>query len=345
MEDTLKNARTVAGSCEIAIIGLFVAFLMTTTLPARADKDNRQTDSCEVKTVCVVGHRGVAGLKPENTLAGFSLALEMGVDAIELDVLMTADNELAVHHDFNLKPEIARHPGGNWLETRDGTQINQLTVKQLKTFDVGRLKPQTRYALGYPKQIPSDGERIPLLREVIQMIKKTDRDSVQLWIEIKTSPEEPHKTPPPETVAESVLTFLKAESFTQRVKILSFDWRSLIHIQKMAPTIPTVYLTSETKQFKAASFSNPWESTWTAGFDIGKHADSIPQTILAAGGSWWAPKYTQLNAKQVKEAHRLGLSIAVWTPDSKKAIKKMLDMGVDAVITNRPDLLQQILSE
>ncbi len=344
METNLKNTRAASGSCSGATIGLFVALLLTISLQVRAENCNWKADSDPVKRVCVVGHRGAAGLKPENTLAGFLFALEMGVDAIELDVLMTADKMLVVHHDFRLKPEIARRPGGDWLNDRIGPQVNELTVKQAKSFDVGRLKPNTRYASRYPEQLPSDGERIPLLREVIHLIRQAGRKSVQLWIEIKTSPEEPDKAPPPETVAESIVALLKEEKFIHHVKILSFDWRSLIHVQKIAPLIPTVYLTSNTMQFKAASFMNPWESDWTAGFDIGKYEGSIPQTIVAAGGSWWAPKYTQLNEKQVKEAHRLGIFVAVWAPDSIKAMKKMIEMGVDAVITNRPDHLQQLLN-
>lgn len=90
---------------------------------------------------------------------------------------------------------------------------------------------------------------------------------------------------------------------------------------------------------------NPWESDWTAGFNIGDYNGSIPRTIAAAGGRWWAPKYTQIKARQVKEAHQMGLCVAVWTPDSNQAIGKMIKMGVDAVITNRPDRAHQILAE
>jgi len=292
-----------------------------------------------------VGHRGAAGLKPENTLSGFVRALELGVDAIELDVLMTADNVLVVHHDFNLKPEITRRSDGSWLPPQAIRPIIDMTVKQLRAFDVGRLKPGTRYASRYPVQIPSDGEPIPLLRDVIQLIKDSDNAVVELWIEIKTTPESPDITPSPETVAEHIVALIKDQHFMKRVNILSFDWRSLIHIQKLAPFIPTVYLTSDTKQFKSASFMNPWDSDWTASFNIGDYDGSIPRTIVSAGGRWWAPKHTQIKAKQVQEAHRLGLCVAVWTPDSEKAIKHMIQMGVDAIISNRPDRVHQILDE
>jgi len=329
----------------ISAVSLLLFFLLATCLHTHAASCKNPSGIDAAKSIRVVGHRGVAGLRPENTLAGFSHALDLGVDAIELDVLMTADKKLVVHHDFGLKPEIARLPGGTWLNNGKRIQINKMTVPELKIFDVGRLNPNTRYASRYPDQEPSDGERIPLLREVIQLTKTSGRESVQLWIEIKTTPETPGLTPSPETVTEKVLALLQAQQFTRRVKILSFDWRSLIHIQKIAPSIPTVYLTSDIKQFKAASFMNPWESEWTAGFNIGDYQGSIPQTIMAAGGNWWAPKYTQINAKQVKAAHRLGICVSVWTPDSKRAIKNMIELGVDAIITNRPDRLLQILAE
>jgi glycerophosphoryl diester phosphodiesterase len=321
-----------------------VAFIVALSFAANADPSCRKHKNNGSNLVWFVGHRGAAGLKPENTLSGFAKALELGADAIELDILMTADKKLVVHHDFRLKHELTRQSTGSWLATQATKAVIDMTVKQLQEFDVGRLKPGTRYASKYPQQIPSDGESIPMLRDVIQLIKESDNTSIELWIEIKPPPDRPQLTPP-ETVADHVVALLREYQFTQRVKILSFDWRSLIHIQTIAPTIPTIYLTSENKQFKAASFLNPWESDWTAGFDIGEYDGSIPRTIHAAGGSWWAPKYTQVQAKQVQEAHKLGLCVAVWTPDSKKAFRQMLRMGVDAIITNRPDRLLQLIAE
>ena len=85
----------------------------------------------------IIGHRGAAGLAPENTLAAFARACELGVDGIELDVLVSADGELVVHHDFRLKPEIARTADGNWISSASPPAVKDLTVAQLKTYDVG----------------------------------------------------------------------------------------------------------------------------------------------------------------------------------------------------------------
>jgi hypothetical protein len=68
----------------------------------------------------IIGHRGAAGLAPENTLAAFTKAMDLGVDGLEMDVLLCADGEIVVHHDFGLKPEIARTPGGKWCAGSDG---------------------------------------------------------------------------------------------------------------------------------------------------------------------------------------------------------------------------------
>ncbi|MCU0594609.1 MAG: glycerophosphodiester phosphodiesterase, partial [Desulfobacterota bacterium] len=145
----------------------------------------------------IIGHRGAAGLAPENTLAAFARACELGIDGIELDVLVSADGELVVHHDFRLKPEIARTADGTWIPSASPPAVKDLTLAQLKTYDVGRLQSKTSYAGRYPEQTPVDGERIPSFKEVIQLFKKSCSASTRLFVEIKTSPDEPALSPPP----------------------------------------------------------------------------------------------------------------------------------------------------
>jgi glycerophosphoryl diester phosphodiesterase len=76
----------------------------------------------------VVGHRGAAGLLPENTLAAFRRACEIGVDAVELDVLFSADGVLMVHHDYKLNPAIARSADGLWIAAGSQPAIKDLTL-------------------------------------------------------------------------------------------------------------------------------------------------------------------------------------------------------------------------
>jgi len=296
-----------------------------------------------IKKFYVIGHRGAAGLAPENTLAAFKRALNLGVDAVELDVLLTSDKELIVHHDYRLKPEIARTPDGAWLKDWEGPTIKNLTLAELRNYDVGRLKPNTQYARRHPEQQPADGERIPTLREVISLLKGYDKET-QLWIEIKTSPEKPDMTPSPESVANAVVHLLNAENVVDRARILSFDWRSLVHVQKIASDIPTVYLSHIGSRLNNIKPGEPGPSPWTAGIDVDDFNSSIPRAIKAAGGQYWAPHYRYVTPELVQEAHYLGIQVFVWTPDSQDDMQNLIRMGVDGIITNRPDLLQSVLS-
>jgi len=297
------------------------------------------------KKLCVIGHRGAAGLAPENTLAAFNRACELKVDAVELDVLLTADGKIVVHHDFSLKPEITRTADGKWLEDRSGPAIKDMTLSELKTYDVGRLKPHTKYSRRYPEQHSVDGERIPTLREVISLHKNKCARNTQLWIEIKTSPEKPEMTPSPQILAGKVVWLLREEEISERALILSFDWRSLVHVQKIAPEIPTVYLSHVGVRLNNIKPGQPGPSPWTTGIDVDDFNGSIPRAIKAAGGRYWAPHYKYITPDLIQEAQQLGIQIFVWTPDSRSYMEHLIKMGVDGIITNRPDILKSILRE
>jgi len=292
----------------------------------------------------VVGHRGATGLAPENTLSSFIRACDVGVHAIELDVHLTADGKIVVHHDYLLKPEITRTPKGEWLDEWSSYPIKDLTLAQLKRYDIGRLKPYTSYSNRYPVQRPMDGERIPTLREVASLLKNRNDKKTELWIEIKTSPEKPKVTQSPEVVADALIQVLQEEKVLERVKILSFDWRALVHIQKIAPDIPTVYLSHTGVRLDNIKPGQPGPAPWTAGIDVDEFEGSIPRAVKAAGGRYWAPNYKTITPTLVQEAHRLGMKVFVWTPDSQSDMVRLMDMGVDGIITNRPDILLAVIS-
>jgi len=328
----------------IAIFASAVLFFISSCRKEQRSVSPAQQEAA-AKKIYKIGHRGAAGLAPENTLAAFARACSMGVDAIELDVLLTADRKAVVHHDFRLTPELTRTPDGNWLTSASPPAIKDLKLSELKIYDVGRLKPDTRYSRRYPEQQAVDGERIPTLDEVIRLHKKQCDRTTQLWIEIKTTPEKPGLTPAPEAISEMVVRILRAEKVSDRARILSFDWRNLVHVQKIAPDIPTVYLSLEGVRLNNIKPGQPGASPWMAGLDIDDFSGSIPRAIQAAGGRYWAPYYKHVTTGNIQTAHQLGILVFVWTPDSPVAMKRLIEMGVDGIITNRPDRLRSVLDE
>src|SRR5262252_154890 len=106
------------------------------------------------------GHRGARGLFPENTMAGFAGALRIGVDALELDVCVTADDVVVVTHDPRLNADITRDRNGAFL-SGSTRAIRSLLAAELSVYDVGRIRPGSAYAAEYPDQVPHDGAGIP----------------------------------------------------------------------------------------------------------------------------------------------------------------------------------------
>ena len=330
------TGRVLAKTLIVMVVFLFV-------ISCQTEKSFSQGSAKQpAKKFFIVGHRGAAGLKPENTLAAFRAACELGVDAVELDVLLTVDKTVIVHHDYTLKPETTRTADGEWL-SRSGPAIKDLTLAQLKTYDVGRLKPNTRYSRRYPEQRPADGQRIPSLGEAISLLEAKCDPANELWVEIKTNPEKPALTPAPESVADAVVQLIREQDFARRARILSFDWRALAHVQKIAPEIPVVYLSHVGGRFNTIKPGQPGASPWMAGLDIDDFGGSIPRAVRAAGGKNWAPYHKYLTSALLAEAHQLGLEVYVWTVDSRSDMERLMEMGVDGIITNRPDILKSVV--
>ena len=293
--------------------------------------------------VDLVGHRGARGLAPENTLPSFARALSLGVTVLELDTAITKDSVIVVSHDPILNPNITRDKYGKWLE-KPGPAIHSLTFTELQQYDVGRLKPNTKYANSFPEQKALDGTRIPRLVDLFSLVKKSGNEQVRFFIELKVSPHKPEETLDPETYAKRVIDLIHKEGMAARASILSFDWRTLQVVQKIAPEIPTIYLSVQQRAFDNIAAEKPEGSLWTAGFQHKDHG-SVPRMVKAAGGKIWSPYFGDLTEAQLKEAHDLGLQVGVWTVNEPGDIKKMLDVGVDGITSDRPDLLRQIMAE
>ena len=145
----------------------------------------------------IIAHRGASGLGPENTLAAFEAAIAAGADGIELDVHLTADGHVVVHHDYCINKEWARLDGA-WLD-ETGPAIRDLTLAEVQSYDVGRLAPGSAYHAKYPDLTPADGAVIPTLRSVLDLVKARAPADFQIWLELKLAP--PYQAPTSDAIA------------------------------------------------------------------------------------------------------------------------------------------------
>jgi glycerophosphoryl diester phosphodiesterase len=254
----------------------------------------------------VQGHRGARGHLPENTLPGFAEAERMGAHTAELDVLMTRDGVLVVHHDFRLNPDIARGPDGQWV--KDPPPIYSLTFAELQRYDVGRLRPGSEYAQRFPQQKPLDGARIPRLAELFAAQKST---RLRFNIEVKSLASRAAETPAPEPFARAVIAEVRKAGFERRAMIESFDFRIPKAVERDASDIPTAYLTER---------------------DGPSLAD-----VKRAGARIWAPEYRALTREILEDAHRAGLRVIPWTVNENADIARLIDWGIDGMISDYPD--------
>jgi glycerophosphoryl diester phosphodiesterase len=296
--------------------------------------------ACAAQALDLQGHRGARGLAPENTLPAFQRALELGVTTLELDVGMTKDGVLVISHDPYLNPDITRDANGRFLEQR-GPVIHTLAWAQLQAYDVGRIKPGSDYARQFPDQVPVDGTRIPRLADLFDLVKRSGDDKVRFDIETKLSPDRPEETPLPEPFARALVDEIRKAGMAGRSTIQSFDWRTLQIVQKIAPEIPTAYLSLQ-RRFDNIGAERPEGSNWTAGFQYREHG-SVPKMVKAAGGSQWSAFHGDLDAAKVKEAQALGLKVLAWTVNDPAQMARVLDYGIDGLITDRPDLARKLL--
>jgi glycerophosphoryl diester phosphodiesterase len=333
----------VRGSNRRSIIGCFAALTIAGLIAGQA-KGAEQVSGKEIKMPAfdIEAHRGGRALFPENTLVSFAGALSMGVNTLELDIGVTRDGAIVVSHERGLNPDLARGPDGKYV-TAPGTPLIQLSLAEVKQYDVGQIRPGSIYAAQFPDQRAAPGTKIPTLKELIDLVRRSGDEKVRLNIETKIDPNHPQDSPPPERFVALLLDLLRAENFENRVMVQSFDWRTLQLVQKLAPEIPTVYLTVQGGRDPTVFADKA--SEWTAGFNPAEHEKSVPRTIKAAGGAIWSPYLRDVTPGLVSESHALGLKVVVWTVNQEADMARLIEMGVDGIISDRPDLLRETAAE
>lgn len=288
------------------------------------------------------GHRGARGLRPENTLAGFAHALAIGVTTLELDCGVTKDGVVVVSHDRALSPDHTRDAEGQFLEA-PGPLLRELTFAELRQYDVGRIRPNSDYAASFPEQQPVDGQRIPRLADVYALVQKSGNRDVRFNVETKIDPTQPDTTVTPEVFVAALIDVIRAAGMETRTTIQSFDWRTLVLARKLAPEIAVVALTDQQPDEDTMGVGKPGASIWLGGIDVDDYKGSVPHTVQALGARVWSPHALDLNPSVVAEARALGLAVIPWTVNDPKDMERALAVGVDGLITDRPDLLRSVL--
>ncbi len=306
-------------------------------------------------SVLRIAHRGGAALKPENTLCAFADAIARGLDGAELDVQLTRDGHVVVFHDFRLNPDICRGEDGEWLEPPT-PKIVDLTLSELEAVDVGRARPGSDYLRKHPVLAASDGERMPLLAEVVELARHAQQE-FRLFVELKSSFTDPHLSAPPDMLAEKTLSVLAAADYVQRTVFVGFDWRGLIRVKSLEPSAQCWFTTLAQSWFRegepppeddppaapALQMLRHWAITgtspWAAGFDAVHFGGSILEAIKSAGGDGWFPYFRDATRGSIADAHRMGLKAGAWTVDEPHDMQALAGCNIDAICADRADLL------
>ena len=297
--------------------------------------------SATVAATEIQAHRGARGLFPENTLAAFGGSLRIGVDVLELDTGLSRDSVVMVSHDPKLNPSLTRDSAGRWI--KESVALQALSADQLQAFDVGRLRPDSRGARRFPTQQSVEGERMPRLAQVFELVRKADADDVEFNIEIKLRPGGGPVFASPQKMAAAVAAQIRKADVVQRTTVQGFDWRALVALRKIAPDIRLAALTVEQSWLDNLQRGEPGASAWTASLDIDEHGGSTPHLVKALGAEVWSPYWREIDASSLRLAHQLGLVVSVWTVNNKKDMRTMLELGVDSIITDYPDRLREVM--
>jgi glycerophosphoryl diester phosphodiesterase len=289
------------------------------------------------------GHRGARGHRPENTLPAFAFALSTGVDTLELDTGITKDGAVVISHNRRLEPAITKGPDGAYL-AGPGPLIHDLTLAELRRYDVGAIRPGTDYARQFADQQPVPGTGLPLLADLARLVEKSGNTHVRFNIETKLSPLTPEETVDPTTFATMLVEVVMTSGIANRTMIQSFDWRTLKIVQKIAPQIPTVCLTLERGPDDNIQRGKPGPSPWTAGLDVDDFGGSTPRLVKAAGCAVWSPFFRDVSDAALAEAKSLGLQTVVWTVDASEDMDALIARGVDGIITDYPDRLRDAMA-
>lgn len=285
------------------------------------------------------GHRGARGLRPENTLPGFAHALELGVDALELDVALTADRRLVLTHDLtvssvtsaDVRPAFRDDPVFPYV----GRPVGELTLAQLRTLECGVRVPRRPDDRFVPTQRPVPNTRMPTLGAVLGLLDAYGADGVRVHVELKSDPTRPDLSAEVGEFTEMVVAELDRHRRLDRAAILSFDWRVLRIARTLTPATPRYALIERATM----------DSAWLDGLHLGDFGDDLPAAAAEAGGTTLSPDHVLVDPELARRAEKADLPLAVWTVNEPGRAAELLDLGVAAIVTDYPDRMIALWAE
>ncbi len=264
----------------------------------------------------VHGHRGARAVAPENTLPAFRYALEVGVDVLELDVVVTGDDQLLVAHDPIIDPAICQRADGGAIP--EGMAARAHTLAELQALDCGsRVNPR------FPDQRPVPGEPMPSLDQVFELVASSPQPAaaaVRLNIEAKIVPGRPELSADPEHLAALLIDCFRRHGAVDRVILQSFDHRVLAAAHALEPGLIRSQLAAE------------------------EHLD-LSAIAGVLGADIYSPHHLWITAEDVRALHAAGIAVHPWTANTPADWDRLIGLGVDGIITDDPAALIKHLDQ
>ena len=261
----------------------------------------------------LVGHRGITGLMPENTIPGFLAAIDQGVNGIELDVVVAGDQSVVITHEPWFRHDICLTPEGESISREEQVDYNmyEMTYEEIAEFDCGSV-PRPNF----PGQEATRPLSKPLMREAIEAMEDYVADfgypTVDYYVEIKSHPDWDNvRQPEPAEVVRLVYEELNELGVLDRSLLMAFDVRILQAMKELDSTVPQVLLISTSKP------------------DLEANLEELTYTPEVYGVNFNMAGEDLMNAARAQ-----GMRVATWTVNETQDMQRMLDLGVDVLITD-----------
>jgi glycerophosphoryl diester phosphodiesterase len=268
----------------------------------------------------IEGHRGCRGLYPENTIVAFIEAVKLGVNTLEMDVVVSKDGKLVVSHDPVMNEDICSTPDGKPVTSanKENYKIYNLTYEEIKQFDCG-LRGNPKFTeqkkLAAYKPLLTD-----VIDEVEKIIQQNHLTPVQYNIETKSTPEgDDVYHPKPDVFAKMLYDLLKQKNILSKCIIQSFDPRTLKVIHQIDTIVSTALLVADIDSFE-------------------KNVEQLGFTPTI-----YSPNLILVTEKMIEKCHKRKVKVIPWTVNDTDKMLKLKNMGVDGLITDYPDRAIKVL--